>query len=318
MKGKPMATQALLTDETQDAKPAKSTAISTRVAAMRADLKARQDTIFAAAAKHVRPERLIEQVAKSCIANSDLLDCTQASLYFSISEAATLGLELDGVLGHAYLVPFRNNRAGTVEAVLVPGYLGLKELAYRSGHVAALTAGIVHDGDKFEYRLGSEPFLNHVPSDNPYTGSPTHAYAIVKTDLGGTIIAVVSWAQFEAHRNKFSKGWRRSDSAYQTNPNAMLLKTVVRKVLKLAPLSSESQAIMQREDYAAGTTIDESAVDPITEEQLAKMRLRISHIPPGDFNEAKFLQLAGCDSLETFPAAKYDEAMRLLAEKMAP
>ena len=60
----------------------------------------------------------------------------------------------------------------------------------------------------------------------------------------------MSWAQIESHRNKFSKGYNRADSSWKTNPVAMALKTVMRKALKLAPLSPELQRMMQHEEYA--------------------------------------------------------------------
>jgi recombination protein RecT len=216
----------------------------TQVESLRGELEKRKETIFAAAAQHIRPERFLEQVARACIKTPKLLDCSRASLFISAAQAASLGLEIDGVLGHAYLVPFGN------EATLVPGYLGLKELAYRSGMIASIEMAAVYVDDEFEYERGTSPFVKHKPSDSSANGTPTHVYAIVKTTLGGTIFDVMSWAQVEKHRNKFSKGYNRSDSSWQTNPVAMALKTVMRKALKLAPLSAELQRMMQHEEYA--------------------------------------------------------------------
>src|SRR5688572_14632799 len=224
------------------------TAISVQVESLRAELEQRKDNVFAAAATHVRPERLIEQVARACIRNPQLLECTRASLFMSAAQAATLGLELDGVLGHAYLVPFRNK--GTLEAVLVPGYLGLKELAYRSGLIASIEYGAVHPDDEFDFEKGTAPWLKHKPSDSAANGAVTHVYAIVKTTTGGTLFEVMSWAQVERHRDKFAKGATRPNSPWKTNAVSMALKTVLPKALKLSPLSPELQRMMQQEEYA--------------------------------------------------------------------
>lgn len=218
-----------------------------RIDSIRGELEEKRETIFAAAATHIRPERFIEQVARACIRNPMLLDCTKASLFMSAANAASLGLEIDGVLGHAYLVPYRNK--GTLEAVLVPGYLGLKELAYRSGMIASIVYGEVHAGDEFEYEKGTSPFIKHKPTDSSANGSVSHVYAIVKTTTGGTLFEVMSWSQVEAHRNKFAKGLDRKESTWNTNPIQMALKTVLRKALKLAPLSPELQKMMQHEEY---------------------------------------------------------------------
>src|SRR4051812_31480222 len=70
-------------------------------------MKAMSSKMMAALPKHVTADRMI-RVAINCIRKTPkLLDCDPASLFGAITEAATYGWELGGVLGHAYLVPFR-------------------------------------------------------------------------------------------------------------------------------------------------------------------------------------------------------------------
>ena len=59
-----------------------------------------------AAPKHIDPQRLIRVALTACIQNPKLLDCTRESLMRSLLQAAQLGLEPDGLLGQAYLIPF--------------------------------------------------------------------------------------------------------------------------------------------------------------------------------------------------------------------
>ena len=61
------------------------------------------------------------------IKNKDLLACSELSIVKSVEQAANLGLLIDGVLGHGYLVPFKD------KCEFVPGYGGLIELCRRSG-----------------------------------------------------------------------------------------------------------------------------------------------------------------------------------------
>lgn len=218
----------------------------TQVESLRGELEAKRENIFAAAASHIRPERFIEQVARACISNPDLLSCTRPTLFMAAAEAASLGLEIDSVLGHAYLVPYKNK--GIKEVQLVPGYLGLKELAYRSGKITGITGEPVQTDDEFSYEYGTDHFLKHHPSDSAAVSTPTHVYALVRISGGGKEFKVMSWAQVEWHRNKFAKGWDRYGSAWQTNPVAMGIKTALRKTLKLCPLSPELQTLLQRED----------------------------------------------------------------------
>lgn len=232
-------------------------ALVTQVEALRGELEAKKENIFAAAAEHIRPERFLEQVARACIKEPKLLNCSRASLFIAAAQGASLGLEIDGVLGHAYIVPFGG------DAVLVPGYLGLKELAYRSGRIASMEMCAVHAGDEFDFEKGTAQFLRHKPSDSAANSAVTHVYSIVHTTTGGTIFEVMSWAQVEKHRNKFSKGYARADSSWQTNPTAMALKTVLRKALKLAPLSPELQRMMQHEEYAEQPLFQSGADVPV-------------------------------------------------------
>jgi hypothetical protein len=69
--------------------------------------------------------------------------------------AAVLGLEVDGVTGQAYLIPF----AG--KAQLVIGYKGFNTLAARSG--ITITGAVVREGDEFDYELGSNGYVRHKP-----------------------------------------------------------------------------------------------------------------------------------------------------------
>lgn len=248
-----------------------------QVDALRAELEAKKENIFAAAAQHIRPERFIEQVARACIRNPKLLECTRASLFMSAAQSASLGLEIDSALGHSYLVPYKNH--GTLEAVLVPGYLGLKELAYRSGMIASLEMAEVRPDDTFEYEKGTKKFIKHKPSDSAANGAVTHVYAIVHTTTGGTIFEVMSWAQVEKHRNKFAKGLDRADSAWNTNPVAMGLKTVLRKALKLAPLNPELQRLMQHEEYAEQPPFPSGADAPVEDLDAAGALLDAPQIP---------------------------------------
>jgi recombination protein RecT len=222
----------------------KSIALAQRANDLRRQLqsKERRDAIFSAAASHINPDRFIECIARSCLATPSLFDCNPASLFISAAEAARLGLELGGVLGQAYLVPYSG------EAQLVLGYKGYKELAYRSDKVSVINAGTVYEGDEFEWCRGTEEFIRHKPTDLPST-KWTHCWAFAKTIHGEPIISVMSKAQIEAHRNRFAKGWNRPGSAWLSNPESMGQKTQLHRVSRLLPLSPEIQQLVERSEY---------------------------------------------------------------------
>jgi recombination protein RecT len=248
------------------------------VSDLRKQLQAKRESIFAAAAEHVKPERFIELVARSCIANPELIACTRVSLFESAAEAARLGLELGGVLGQAYLIPFRNK--GILEAQLVPGYKGYKELAYRSGNVAIIDAGTVRMGDRFSYMRGTTQWIKHRPSDDA-GGEWTHCWAFAKTALGESIVEVMSKARIEAHRDKFAKGWKRAGSVWIANPEAMGEKTCLHRVSRRLPLSSEAQTLVERGEYIdaginPGIPNLESGDEPPTDD-IDDLKRELSH-----------------------------------------
>src|SRR5574343_332893 len=157
--------------------------------------------------QHMRPERLIKVALMAMNRQPLLLQCTQASLFQALLAAASLGLEPDGVLGSAYLVPYRNNKTGQYEAQLIPGYRGLIDLARRSGQIESIEAHVIREGDKFECGFGLYPTLTHTPV---FPGTAEYldnkhiigAYAVAKLKDGASQFEVMSRAEIDAIRNR--------------------------------------------------------------------------------------------------------------------
>ena len=75
------------------------------------------------------------QTFSICLAQEPkLATCTRASLIGAMLEIASLGLE-PGVLGEAWLIPFKDRKRNVTEAQVVIGYKGMLELARSSGRV---------------------------------------------------------------------------------------------------------------------------------------------------------------------------------------
>lgn len=189
------------------------------------------------------PEALTRTALSQIYKNPLLLECDKTSLMRSIVEAASLGLSFS--LGRAYLVPFRNKvknkqtgvETWRMEAQLMPGYLGLADIARRSGEVSSITTQAVYQGDDFKYEFGLErDVLQHKPTTEPDDAKLTHAYAIVRFKDGGYQLVVMTKKQIDAIR-------KRSKSSefgpWKTDYAAMAKKTVIKQVLKLCPASIE-------------------------------------------------------------------------------
>ena len=211
----------------------------------------------------ITAERFTRIVLSAISNNKDLQQCTPQSFLAGMMNSAQLGLEPNTPLGQAYLIPFRNH--GTMEAQFQIGYKGLIDLAYRSGQVKTIYAEVVREGDEFEYELGLEPKLVHRPADSG-RGEIKYFYAVFKLVNGGEGFTVMSKDDVDKHRDHFSKAANRGFSPWSTNYEEMGKKTVIKKVLKYAPLSTDIQSkIAQDETIKTDLSADMSLVNDETD-----------------------------------------------------
>lgn len=178
----------------------------------------------------ITPDRFARLMTSALSSTPALASCTPQSFLGAMMTAASLGLEPNTPLGQAYLIPYKNN------ATFQLGYKGLLALCYRSGQINSIYAETVHKNDKFEYELGLDSKLIHKPKMDGDRGESIAYYAVYKTKDGGYGFAVMSKADCEAHRKKFSKA---GNSPWDTNFDEMAKKTVLKKALKYAPVSSD-------------------------------------------------------------------------------
>jgi len=240
----------------------------------------------AVAAKHMNPERLMRVTANAIRTTPKLQECDPMSFLGALMQCAALGLEPNTVMGHAYLIPFKNGRKGITEVQLIVGYRGLIDLARRSGHIKSISAH-VHYSDDIEwiYEEGSDPKLVHVPGDQE--GTPLHAYAVARFTDGGFAQIVMPWKKIMAVRDG-SQGWQTAKkfgstakSPWSTHEAEMAKKTTIRALAKYLPLSVEFQDAVQVDvdggkhvDYASfaqnpdqgGAIIDGEATDADADE----------------------------------------------------
>lgn len=168
----------------------------------------------------------------------DLQKCTGRSLLASVVQAAALGLECDGVLGHAYLIPFGN------VCTLLIGYRGFIVLAMRTDQVSSIFASAVYEEDAWQVELGTDPFIKHVPR-RPSPG--------VQADGGiaRSIVAFYAVCKLKDGSVKFEWMWKQDVDAIRERSRAkdkgpwvtdyvpMGCKTAIRKLCKTLGLSAE-------------------------------------------------------------------------------
>lgn len=187
----------------------------------------------------ITPERFTRITLSALSTNPQLQQCTPKSFLGAMMTSAQLGMEVNTPLGQAYLIPRRNNKTGEWECQFQLGYKGLIDMAHRSSEIRDIQAHVVCKGDEFEYELGLEPKLVHRPASTD-RGEPTHFYAVYHTKNGGYGFEVMSVEDVRKHAMKYSDSMKRgSFSPWQTAFEEMAKKTVLKRVLKYAPMSTE-------------------------------------------------------------------------------
>jgi recombination protein RecT len=179
-------------------------------------------------------ERLMRTVMISVERLPMLLTCDRQSIFNAAMSAACLGLEVDGVTGQAYLIPFKGR------AQLVIGYKGFNTLAARSG--ITITGNVVRAGDEFDYQLGTAAYVRHKPKGSK--GTITHAWACAQSMDRPAVVEVLDIDELLAVKAK-SPGAKRSDSPWN-DPSigfpAMCQKTAKRRLARSMPLNIMQQA----------------------------------------------------------------------------
>jgi recombination protein RecT len=201
---------------------------------------------------HLKPERMIRMALTTVRRTPKLLECDALTLVACIVQASELGLELSGPLGQAYMIPRKNH--GRMEACFQIGYRGFLRLAYNTGQVAFFNARAVHQGDRFEYSLGTDQFIKHQPGGGK-AAKITHFYGVLRQKDGSADCDVWTIGDMEYHRDRFRSDafLKNKDKNYRgpwdTDFEAMGCKTMIRELAKRAPLSAELMSLASRDEY---------------------------------------------------------------------
>lgn len=224
---------------------------------MRAYIKAMGPAIQKALPSVITPERFTRMVLSALSSTPKLAECSPQSFLAAMMTAAQLGVEPNTALGQAYLLPYRNH--GQMECQFQLGYKGLIDLAYRSGEVSVIQAHTVYENDVFEYELGMDPKLRHVPAKAD-RGEAVAYYAMFKTKDGGYGFEVMSVDDVQRHAQRYSKSYGSGSSPWRSNFDEMAKKTVLKRALKYAPLKS---------DFVRGVAQDETIKAELSDEMYA-------------------------------------------------
>jgi recombination protein RecT len=129
----------------------------------------------------------------------------------------------------AHLVPFGK------KVTFIPGYMGLIDLAMRSGKFRNIEAHIVYAKDSFSYEHGSNPHIHHKPAYEEHDrGEQVAAYCIAFYREGGFQFRVLPMSHVKAVQQRSPAG---RSGPWITDFDAMALKTAIRHSVKYLPSS---------------------------------------------------------------------------------
>lgn len=233
------------------------------------------DAMFKQDSVQARFQRMLGQKSAGFISsvltvvsqNKLLQNVDMRTVLSSASIAASLDLPIIPSLGRAWIVPYKG------AAQFQIGYLGLVELAQRSGLYETINVVTVYEGEIVKWNKFTEELTYGEPESDVAIG-----YCASFTLLNG-FRKVVYWTKDAVikHAQRFSKSYHSSSSPWQTDFDAMAMKTVLAYMLRhWGPLSIEMQTAMDKDKDLGEKPLDlskDSSVETIETEDTSETRV---------------------------------------------
>lgn len=212
--------------------------------------------------------------------NAALQVCKPDTLMFACLKATALDLPLDQNIGFAYVLPYKDNKAGVTLAQFQLGYKGFVQLALRSGQFKTLNATDVREGELIDENFVTGE-LTFKKADKREALPVIGYVAYFKLLNGFEKYLYMTVAEVKAHAMRFSQTFKRGYGLWADKEmfDSMAKKTVIKLLIsKYAPLSVEmqsaiksDQAVIQGEDQYNYVDADEQ-IQPEAQTASAKAK----------------------------------------------
>jgi recombination protein RecT len=244
---------------------------------LKALLEKNRDALAKMLPDPTRVDRIIKVVLSATARDPKILRCDLQSILRSVMQACELDLEIGGLFGEAYLVPFTKwfMEDGRWKSVLlcqcIVGYKGYITLAMRSGIVKDIRARLVFERDVFDIVYGTDERIIHRPYIPPPPPNPLPAAGMPECDSPGPILGcyfVVEYANGGRHyewmtaaeinairdrKKEQNEKNRKKDSKppeptpWDTDYGEMCKKTLVRRGQKYMPKTKDMRTAYELE-----------------------------------------------------------------------
>lgn len=177
----------------------------------------------------------------TCVNNNKQLKTAEPITVISAAAmAATLDLPINPALGFAHIVPYKNNKDGVTRAQFQMGWKGFVQLAQRSRQYQTINADVVREGEitSFNKLTGEISYDENARKSDKIVGY----FAYFRLINGFEKALFMKKEDVEKHGRRYSKSFEFKGSVWQSNFDAMALKTVVKMLIsKWGPMSVEMQ-----------------------------------------------------------------------------
>lgn len=195
----------------------------------------------------ISKQRFMDSALLAIANDYKLQQCTPLSIFKSLKESWSLGLEAGTILGHAYLIPYMEKGQMTCHFQL--GYKGIMELARRTGKISTIEANVIRENDIVEDEGGDGGHFSIKRGKIGKRGEIIGYYCYIHFKDGSSVWEVMGKDEVIEHKDKFRKaaayGKDDKSNVWNKNFDTMAMKTVIIKALKYCQLSTGlSEAII--------------------------------------------------------------------------
>ena len=163
-------------------------------------------------------QRFVSSIVSAVQANPALQECSNTSIVSAALLGESLNLSPSPQLGQYYMVPYKNNKTGSVEAQFQLGYKGYIQLAIRSGQYKKLNVLAIKEGELVRFDPLDEEIEVHLIEDEEVREeTPTIGYYAMFEYTNGFRKAMY-WSKRKmlTHADKYSKAFSIDASTVKT------------------------------------------------------------------------------------------------------
>lgn len=207
--------------------------------------------------------------------------CTNRSILSAALQGNALELSPSPVLGHFYMVPYKDRKTGQSSAQFQLGYKGYIQLAIRSGQYRKINVLEIREGELLGWNPMSEQISVQIIEDDAIRNTlpVVGYYAMFELTNGFQKAVYWSKAKMEEHAKTYSQAYRwdvqkgEKNSFWSKNFDEMAFKTLIRHLIsKWGVMSIAIQSAIETDmtindngsvSYVDNDLIDVQVVEPV-------------------------------------------------------